>query len=116
MTLKLAMRWMTAIAVTLLVATAVGQEASTVNNGQQTPPLTKAEAGGLSKTEPQAATLKTEAASEVSLYSMDRTGALADLARATAKSVTVFESTNRSGGGAIWKTLHQSMPRGRTTM
>jgi len=56
------MRWMTAIAAALLVGIAVGQEASTVNNGQQTPPLTKAEAGGLSKTEPQAATLKTEAA------------------------------------------------------
>jgi FKBP-type peptidyl-prolyl cis-trans isomerase len=59
-TLKFAMRCMMTIALASLVGTAVGQEASSTNKGQQTTP--QPEAVGPSKTEPEAATPKPEAA------------------------------------------------------
>lgn len=64
MTLKFAMRWVVTIAVALLVGTAVGQEASTLNKGQQTPPVSKPQpaASGPSKSEREASTAKTEVA------------------------------------------------------
>jgi FKBP-type peptidyl-prolyl cis-trans isomerase len=63
-TLKFAMRCMITIALASLVGTAVGQEASSTNKGQQTTPSVKPqpEAVGPSKTAPEAATPKPEAA------------------------------------------------------
>ena len=63
MTLKCAMCSMMTIALALLVGTAVGQEASLANNGQQTMPPGKPQAEAApSKTEPEAATPNAEAA------------------------------------------------------
>jgi FKBP-type peptidyl-prolyl cis-trans isomerase FklB len=62
-TLKFAMRWMMTIVLASLVGTAVGQQASPANNGQPTPSgKPQAEAAAPSKTDPEAANPKPEAA------------------------------------------------------
>jgi FKBP-type peptidyl-prolyl cis-trans isomerase FklB len=58
--LESATRWLVTVGVVLLVGTVVGQEAATVNNGEQTPTVNKSqlEVGATSKSEPGASVPK----------------------------------------------------------